>query len=32
LFRKLELAGDGKEIHKAPFVLITNGEEHFVAG
>jgi len=32
LFRKLEMMGEGQEIHEAPFVLITNGEEHFVAG
>ena len=32
LFRKLEMMGDGGEIHKAPFVINTNGEKNFVVG
>lgn len=32
LFRKLEMMGEGEEIHKAPFVVITNGEKNFVIG
>ena len=32
LFRKLEMMGEGEEIHKAPFVINTNGEKNFVVG
>lgn len=32
LFRKLEMMGEGQEIHEAPFVINTNGEKNVVVG
>ena len=32
LFRKLEMMGEGQEIHEAPFVITTNGEKNVVVG
>ena len=32
LFRKLEMAGEGAQVHEAPFVIQTNGEKNVVVG
>jgi hypothetical protein len=32
LFRKLEMMGEGQEVHEAPFVINTNGEKNVVVG
>ena len=32
LFRKLEMAGEGGQVHEAPFVIQTNGEKNVVIG
>jgi len=32
LFRKLEMAGEGEQVHQAPFVIQTNGEENVIVG
>ena len=32
LFRKLEMAGEGTQIHEAPFVIQTNGEKNVIVG
>ena len=32
LFRKLEMAGEGAQVHEAPFVIQTNGEKNVVIG
>lgn len=32
LFRKLEMAGEGGQVHEAPFVIQTNGEKNVIIG
>ena len=32
LFRKLEMAGEGGQVHEAPFVIQTKGEKNVVIG
>jgi hypothetical protein len=32
LFRKLEMLGEGAQVHEAPFVIQTNGEKNVVIG
>ncbi len=32
LFRKLEMAGEGDQLHQAPFVIQTNGEKNVIIG
>jgi hypothetical protein len=32
LFRKLEMLGEGAQVHEAPFVIQTNGEKNVIVG
>jgi hypothetical protein len=32
MFSKLEMLGEGQEVHEAPFVITTNGEKNVIVG